>query len=38
MYQEDQYQIFIANYVIKNFSDMNESLCPSGYSFQQYDD
>ena len=38
MYQEGQYQSFIASDVIKNFSEINESLCPSGYSFQQYDD
>ena len=38
VYQEDQYHSFIADDVIKNFSDINESLCPSGYSFQQYDD
>ena len=38
VYQEDQYQSFIADDVTKNFKDINESLCPSGYSFQQYDD
>ena len=38
VYQEDQYQRFIADNVIKNFTDVNESLCLSGYSFQQYDD
>ena len=38
MYQEDQYQSFLANYVIKNFSDINKNLCSSGYSFQQYND
>ena len=38
MFQEDQYQNFIADDVIKNFSDINESFCPSGYSFQHYDD
>ena len=38
VYQEDQYQSFIADDVIKNFSDINKSLCPTGYSFQQYDD
>ena len=27
----------MADDVIKNFSDINESLCPIGYSFQQYD-
>ena len=35
---QDQYQSFLADDVIKNFSDFNENLCPSGYSFQQYDD
>ena len=37
-YQEDQYQSFLADDVIKNFSDINEDISPSGYSFQQYDD
>ena len=38
MHQEDPYQSFLADDVIKNFCDINEDLCPSGYSFQQYDD
>ena len=38
VYQEDQYQRFLADYVIKNVSNVNENLCPSGYLFQQYDD
>ena len=38
VYQEDQYQSFLADDVIKNFNDINENICPSGYSFQQYDD
>ena len=38
LYQEDQYQSFLAKNVIKTFSDINENLCPSGYSFQQCDD
>ena len=33
-----QYQSFIADDVIKNFSDINKGFCPSGYSYQQYDD
>ena len=38
LYQEDQYQSYLAKNVIKTFSDINGNLCPSGYSFQQYDD
>ena len=38
VYQEDQYQRFLANYVIKTVSNINENLWPSGYLFQQYDD
>ena len=38
LYQEDQYQSFLADDVIKNFSDINKNTCPSGYLFQQYDD
>ena len=36
VYQEYQYQSFFADNVIKNFSDINENICPSGYLFQQY--
>ena len=38
VYQEHQYQSFIFKDAIKHFSDINESLCPLAYSFQQYDD
>ena len=37
VYQEYQYQSYIVDDVIKNFSEINERLCQSGYSFQQYD-
>ena len=38
MFQEDQYQRFFADDVIKTYSDINKNLCPSGHLFQQYDD
>ena len=38
LYQEDKYQSFLADDVIKNFSDINKNICPSGYLFQQYGD
>ena len=38
VYQENQYQRFLANYVIKNVSNINGNLGPSGYLFQQYGD
>ena len=38
VYQEDHYQSFLADDVIKTDSDINESLRPSGYSFQKDDD
>ena len=38
VYQEDQYQCFLADDVIKNLSDIIENICPSGYLFQQHSD
>lgn len=38
IFQEEQYQTFLADDSIKTLSDINENLTPSGYSFKQKDD
>ena len=38
IFQEEQYETFLADDSIKKLSDINEHLAPPGYSFQQRDD
>ena len=38
IFQEEQYETFLADDSIKKLSDINENLAPPGYSFQQRDD
>ena len=38
VFQEEQYETFFANDLIKEFNDINEDLSPLGYSFKQHDD
>ena len=38
IFQEKQYETFLADDSVKKLSDINENLAPPGYSFQQRDD